>query len=89
MSIQEKEKIFSEYDLKSWELSVKDIPYCKWCEGYHLLHIETCQDYWKRISLQLQKQISTLYDVIKHGDEEHQKWLKEAIDKHFSKKENK
>lgn len=26
----------------------------------------------------------TLFDAIKHGDEEHQSWLKEAIDKHFS-----
>lgn len=27
--------------------------------------------------------ISTLFDAIKHGDEKHQAWLKEAIDDHF------
>jgi len=32
---------------------------------------------------QLIIQATTLYDAIAHGDEEHRRWLKEAIDKHF------
>lgn len=31
----------------------------------------------------LRMRIKTLFNAIKHGDEEHQKWLREAIDKHF------
>ena len=30
------------------------------------------------------KAITTLFDAIKHGDETHQAWLKDAIDKHFT-----
>lgn len=33
------------------------------------------------------KGIQTLYDEIKHGDEAHQSWLKDAIDKHFAELE--
>lgn len=29
-------------------------------------------------------QIGTLYDAIKHGDEKHRSWLKQAIDNHFA-----
>ena len=32
----------------------------------------------------LQKKCEALFDKIKHGDEEHQKWLKSAIDEHFN-----
>lgn len=32
---------------------------------------------------QIQLKINTLYDKIAHGDEEHRKWLKEAINEHF------
>lgn len=31
------------------------------------------------------EKIETLFDAIKHGDEKHQAWLKEAIEKHFTK----
>jgi hypothetical protein len=31
-----------------------------------------------------QKKIDTLFDAIKHGDEEHQAWLKSAIEAHFA-----
>ena len=31
----------------------------------------------------LQEKINTLFDKIKHGDQEHQDWLKKAIDEHF------
>lgn len=31
--------------------------------------------------------IETLYDAIKHGDQEHQDWLKEAIDLHLQGKQ--
>lgn len=31
----------------------------------------------------LSAQVLTLFDAIKHGDEEHQKWLKEKIEEHF------
>jgi hypothetical protein len=29
------------------------------------------------------ERITTLFDAIKHGDEKHQQWLKEAIEAHF------
>lgn len=32
----------------------------------------------------LQLARATLFDAIKHGDEEHRAWLKDAIDKHFA-----
>lgn len=28
--------------------------------------------------------VSSLFDAIKHGDQEHQNWLKWGLDKHFS-----
>lgn len=28
--------------------------------------------------------IESLFDAIKHGDDEHRAWLKEAIEKHFA-----
>lgn len=31
----------------------------------------------------LEERINTLFDKIKHGDQEHQDWLKKAIDEHF------
>ena len=34
---------------------------------------------------ELVEKVSTLFDAIAHGDEEHRRWLKEAIDKHFGK----
>lgn len=38
--------------------------------------------------IQLKVKIETLFDAVKHGDEEHQRWLKEAIDSHFKEKNN-
>lgn len=29
------------------------------------------------------RKIATLFDAIKHGDEKHQAWLRNAIDQHF------
>ena len=31
--------------------------------------------------------IDSLFDVIKHGDQEHQDWLKQAIEDHFAGRE--
>lgn len=31
------------------------------------------------------EEIDSLFDAIKHGDYSHQRWLKEAIEKHFKK----
>lgn len=31
------------------------------------------------------ERVSTLFDAIKHGDEEHQWWLKQAIEDHFAR----
>ena len=35
---------------------------------------------------QQQKTIETLFDQIKHGDEDHREWLREAINNHFDGK---
>ncbi len=32
----------------------------------------------------LNEKVNTLFDSIKHGDEKHQTWLKEAIERHFN-----
>lgn len=32
---------------------------------------------------QKDQQIKSLFDAVKHGDEAHQAWLKDAIEKHF------
>jgi hypothetical protein len=37
----------------------------------------------ERYARKLKQKIDTLYDAIKHGDETHQAWLKEAIGTHF------
>lgn len=36
--------------------------------------------------MSLEARVDTLFDAIKHGDEDHQGWLKEAIDCHFAGK---
>lgn len=33
--------------------------------------------------LQIETLLNTLYEEIRHGDDEHQKWLKDKIDEHF------
>lgn len=33
---------------------------------------------------QWKEKVDSLFDAIKHGDENHQKWLKAEIEKHFS-----
>lgn len=43
--------------------------------------IHTCNNYPKTQALA--DAVATLFDAIKHGDEEHQDWLKNAIDQHF------
>jgi len=35
-------------------------------------------------AVKMLNKIETLFDAIKHGDEDHQGWLKEAIDAHFN-----
>ena len=44
-------------------------------EGYLVSH----EDY-----AALEAKVKSLFDKIKHGDEQHQSWLKDAIEKHFS-----
>ena len=34
--------------------------------------------------VEMNEKINTLFDAIKHGDDEHKDWLKTAINKHFS-----
>lgn len=34
-----------------------------------------------------EKRIETLFDAIKHGDEAHRAWLKQAIEDHFAGRE--
>jgi ribosomal protein L29 len=41
----------------------------------------------KRELSQAQAREASLFEAIKHGDEKHQAWLKETIDKHFAIKE--
>lgn len=36
------------------------------------------------IVLRLKNKISTLFDAIKHGDKEHQEWLRKKIEDHFN-----
>lgn len=45
--------------------------------------IETVASLNAKILL-LEREIGSLFDKIKHGDEEHQAWLKNAISEHFS-----
>jgi len=46
-------------------------------------HTEAMWDGWYARA-QLNMRATTLFDAIKHGDEKHQAWLKEAIDAHLS-----
>lgn len=39
------------------------------------------------IERKLRAEINTLFDTIKHGDEKHRQWLKEAINSHFAGKQ--
>ena len=32
----------------------------------------------------MRKKVDTLFDAIKHGDDKHQRWLKNAIEDHFN-----
>lgn len=45
----------------------------------YINEIEDEMSRWK-----LEAKVKTLFDAIKHGDERHQLWLKEAINKHFA-----
>lgn len=40
---------------------------------------------WKVELEQLESQVRSLFDAIKHGDEQHQVWLRDAIRAHFPK----
>lgn len=47
---------------------------------YHVLRLIQSKD--KELE-QLRAKLSTLFEAIKHGDEKHQLWLKDAIEKHI------
>lgn len=48
--------------------------------------IDILQNEYPRIGTELvalRKKTKTLFDAIKHGDDKHQEWLREAINNHF------
>lgn len=49
----------------------------------HIVECCACCSNWASNDKDLRTKIRTLFESIKHGDQKHQDWLKEAIDKHF------
>jgi hypothetical protein len=69
---------------EAWEYKQAQI--YKWEEVYNK-HVTVTRNLLRqkdKTIRNLQKKIVTLFDKIKHGDETHQTWLKQAIEEHFN-----
>lgn len=51
--------------------------------GGDLAHLQGQVYYHGSVVKEMKEKITGLFEAIKHGDEEHQAWLKEKIEKHF------
>lgn len=71
----------------AWELKERCERLEEECKKRHdefiMVYSERC-DLWDKL-LDLEGNISTLFDKIKHGDAEHQRWLEREIREHFAR----
>jgi hypothetical protein len=65
--------------LKAYDSVVADYKGCQW----HVNRVADDSLAYKNERDKLTEQVVTLFDAIKHGDDEHQLWLKNKIDEHF------
>lgn len=64
-------------------MELKDVR--EWCDNYTKPNSTTDGGNLLYALEWLMGRVENLFETIKHGDEKHQAWLKEAIDKHFGK----